>query len=143
MGSQTPVGRAAEHLESLVWPWEGQLGLPQQGRAAVPVMKRGMQKETQEQSAAVPAAPLEAGQAGWACWAPVAVHLAALLKAVPLHTPCTHCCQQERILCHKKEKRETEELTLLSGHDGSLLRQKVRATDSVPSTCVLEQDKGL
>ncbi len=49
-----------------MWTWKGQLGLLQQGRAAGAVMKRGTQKETQEQSAAVPA-PLEAGQAGWAC----------------------------------------------------------------------------
>jgi len=48
-----------------VWPWKGQLGLLQQGRAAVAVKKRETQKETQERSAAVPAL-LEAGQAGWA-----------------------------------------------------------------------------
>ena len=66
MSSQTPIGRSAADLESLVWPWMGQLDLPQQGRAAVAVMKRGTRKETQEPSAAVPAL-LEAGQAGWAC----------------------------------------------------------------------------
>ena len=95
MSSQTPIGGAAAHLESLVWPWKGQLGLQQQGRAAVAVMKRGMQKETQERSGAVPA-PLEAGQVGRACWGRVAVHLTAFLKAVPLHTPSTHCCEEKK-----------------------------------------------
>jgi len=130
MSSQTPIGGAAAHLESLVWPWKGQLGLQQQGRAAVAVMKRGTQKETQEQSAAVPA-PLEAVQAGWACWAPVAVHLAALLKAVPLHTPCIHCSEQKRIVCPKEQKKR---FMLFSDHEGSLLMRQPRATDSVSST---------
>jgi len=114
------------------------------------VMKRGTQKETQEPSAVVPAL-LEAGQAGWACWARVAVHPAALLKAVPLHTPCTHCCEEKKTtmpfgvnemrsqvlyraaqvtllstrmdFVQKKEERVKKQCMLLSNDNGSLLRR--------------------
>lgn len=101
-------------------------------------MKRGTQKETPEQSAAVPAGHL-AGQAGWAWWGRAAVHRAALLKPVPLHTPRRCCCEQQWILSHRKRKRGRKKWTPLSNRDVSLLRQQPRATDSTLSTCVLEQ----